>query len=150
MPFAKRRINKLPEILKNDWLPRKKYVYVGLNSNFPLTDFVREKILTSYTDHIVWDEWDESQYEWQASEPDNINRVTIFWQDIGEDFDGDPMIIVATYSPNNFEISRSNNFHQFTLSSDNQSISYNGKEISTTDAEKKIQEIIDQALSSFA
>jgi hypothetical protein len=147
LPFANRRVNQLPEILKNDWLPRKKYVYIGLNSGYALSDFVKEKILAQYGNNIVWDEWDGEQNQWKRSEPDDFRRVTIFWQDIGGDFDGDPMIIIATYKPNDFVITRDNNFYQFWLEDD--SVSYNGEKLETEEAEKKIEAIIEKTLDSW-
>jgi hypothetical protein len=149
LPFAKQRINKLPEILKDDWRPRKKYVYIGINTGFALSDFVKDKIIREYGKHTVWDEWDSKQNEWRKSEPDGSRRITTFWQDIGGDFDGDPMIIIATYRPDDFKISSDHNFHQFWLQDDDNSALYNGKRLTTKEAEKKIQDIVSQTLASW-
>ncbi len=140
----------MSEILENDWRPRKKYVYIGLTGNYALSDFVKEKIINDHKDYIVWDEWDEKQNEWKRSEADDIGRITIFWQDIGGDFDDDPMVIIATYSPANFEVAKSsNNFHQFMLNDDSRFVFYRGKELAIKEAEKEIQEIVNQALASW-
>ncbi|MES2971169.1 MAG: hypothetical protein V4702_02510 [Patescibacteria group bacterium] len=148
LPFAKRRIDKLQDMLKNDWMPRKKYMYIGLNSNFALSDFVKDKIIRNYGEHIVWDEWNEKQKEWRESEPDNSRRVTTFWQDIGGDFDGDPMIIIATYQPDDFVISNNKNFYQFWLYEDDR-VNYNDEKLKTKEAEKKIEAIVEKALDSW-
>lgn len=148
LPFAKRRIDKLPEILKNDWLPRKKYIYIGLDSSFALSDFVKEKIIRDYGEHIVCDEWDGRQKKWRKSEPDNSHRITTFWQDIGGDFDGDPMIIIATYQPDDFVITEDKNFYQFWLY-ENGETSYNGEKLKTEEAEKKIETIVKKTLDSW-
>lgn len=149
LPFANHRIKNLPEILKSDWLPRKKYIYIGLNSNFAVSDFVKEKIISEYGKYIVWDEWNAKEKEWNSSEPDSIKRITTFWQDIGGDFDGDPMIIIASYRPDDFTISSENNFHQFWLQDDNDFVHYNGKKLTTKEAEKKIQDIVSQTLACW-
>lgn len=149
LPFAKRRIDKLPEILKNDWLPRKKYIYIGLTSGFALSDFIKDKIIRDYGNHIIWDEWDAEQKEWRESEPDDSRRVTTFWQDIGGDFDGDPMIIIATYKPDDFTVTAENNFHQFWLYEDS-IVHYNGKKLKVQEAEKKIKDIVEQAINSWS
>ena len=148
LPFAKRRIDKLPEILKNDWLPRKKYIYIGMNRGFALSDFVKDKIIRSYGNNIIWDEWDTEHNEWRESEPDNSRRVTTFWQDIGRDFDGDPMIIIATYKPDNFAITAENNFYQFWLYEDN-IVNHNGEKLKVHEAEKKIEDIVEKSLNSW-
>ena len=58
--------------------------------------------------------WDEDKNEWSESEPDTDKRVATFWQDIGEDFDGDLKLVIAYYSPDNFTVSPDdNNFHAF-------------------------------------
>ncbi len=149
LPFAKRRKDKLPEMLKNDWLPRKKYIYIGLTSGFAMSDFVKGKIISEYSENIVWDEWDGEQNEWRSSEPDDSRRVTTFWQDIGGDFDGDPMIIIATYSPEDFTISSDKNLHQFWLGDNNNFVSYEGEKLTVKDAEKKIKVIIEHALAAW-
>jgi len=149
LPFAKRRIEKLPEILKNDWLPRKKYIYIGLNGGFALSDFVKDKILPSYGNHIIWDEWDEKQNEWRRSEPDDSRRVITFWQDIGGDFDGDPMIIIATYKPDDFTITAEHNFYQFWLYEDDV-VRYQGEDFKIEEAEKKIEDIVGKAVHSWS
>lgn len=148
LPFAKRRINKLPGILKNDWLPRKKYIYIGLNSGFALSDFIKDKIIRRYGNHIIWDEWDAEQNEWNESEPDSTRRVTTFWQDIGGDFDGDPMIIIAAYRPDDFTVTAENNFYQFWLHEDN-IVHFNGEKLKLKGAEKKIELIVEEALDSW-
>lgn len=48
LPFAKRRVNKLPEILLNDWRPREKYIYIGPSSDFALSDYVKRTIITQH------------------------------------------------------------------------------------------------------
>ncbi len=149
LPFAKRRINKLPKILFNDWQPREKYIYIGLSGDYKLSDYVKREIITRYEKHIIWDEWDTENSEWKESEPDNSSRITTFWQDIGGDFDGDPMIIIATYSPNDDVISKSHNFHQFLLQSSDDFVFYKDKEISITEAQEKIKTIINNALSHW-
>lgn len=149
LPFAKRRINKLPEILLNDWQPRGKYVYVGLSSDFTLSDYVKKQVIARYKKHIIWDEWDDEHGEWRQSEPDDSNRVTTFWQDIGGDFDGVPMIIVATYNPNDHVISESHNFHQFWPQDSDDFILYDGKTISAEEARSKIQKTIDDCLKGW-
>jgi hypothetical protein len=150
IPFARRRINKLHETLENDWLPRKKYLYLGFTSNFILSDFVKEKIITRYKEYVVWDEWDDIRQEWKQSEPDENHRVTMFWQDIGGDFDGDPMLIIASYSPGNFEISKENhNFHQFILNDENLLVLNDEKIMSAEDASRKILDIITNVLSNW-
>ncbi len=149
LPFANSRIKKLPEMLKNDWLPRKKYIYIGLNSDFALSDFVRSRIISNHGKHIVWDEWDAKQNEWRQSEPDTSRRVTTFWQDIGGDFDGDPMIIIATYKPDDFVISIDKNFYQFWLYEDDR-VNYKGEKLNIKEAEKKIETIVKNALDSWS
>lgn len=149
LPFAKRRTDKLPEILRNDWLPRKKYIYIGLNSNFGLSDFVKEKIIGQYENNIIWDEWDDAQRQWSSSEPDNTKRITTLWQDIGGDFDGDPMIIIATYKPDDFVISSDNNFYQFWLHEDD-IIHYNGEKLKIKEAKKKIQKIVTDSIDIWS
>jgi hypothetical protein len=124
----------MSEMLKDDWLPRKKYVYIGLNNGFTLSDYVKDKIIRNHGDHIIWDEWDARQKEWSESEPDNSRRVTTFWQDIGGDFDGDPMIIIATYQPGNFVISKEKNFYQFWLYEGDE-VNYNGEKLKIKEAE---------------
>ncbi len=146
LPFAKSRTNKLPEILLNDWQPRKKYIYIGLSSDFVLSDYVKKDIIARYEDHIIWDEWDAQLDEWKQSEPDNSGRITTLWQDIGGDFDGDPMIIIATYSPNDTVISDSHNFYQFWKQDDSDLVMYDGDEISAEEAQSKIKQIIDDSL----
>lgn len=146
LPFAKRRINKLPEILLNDWQSRGKYIYIGLNSDFALSDYVKKNIITQYKKHIVWDEWDAEHNEWNQSEPDTSHRVTTFWQDIGGDFDGDPMVIIATYSPNDTVISESHNFYQFWKQNDSDLVMYDGSEVSIEEAQSKIKKIVDDSL----
>lgn len=148
LPFAKRRTDKLPEILKSDWLPRKKYIYIGLNSNFALSDFVRDKIIGNYGEHIVWDEWDGKQNKWRESEPDDSHRVTTFWKDIGGDFDGEPMIIIATYKPDDFIITAGHNFYQFWLYEDD-AVRYNDEKLTVKEAEKKIEVIVEKALNNW-
>ena len=114
IPFAKRRKHKLEEILEQDWQPRKKYIYIGFNSSYPCADFIKSKILPKYGQYIIWDMWDEDKNEWSESEPDTDKRVTTFWQDIGEDFDGDLKLVIAYYTPDNFTISPdNNNFYTF-------------------------------------
>ena len=114
IPFANRRKRKLEEILEQDWQPRKKYIYIGFNGNYPCADFIKSKILPKYGQYIIWDRWDEDKYEWSESEPDTDKRVTTFWQDIGEDFDGDLKLVIAYYTPDNFTISPdNNNFYTF-------------------------------------
>lgn len=147
-PFAKRRINKLPDVLKNDWMPRNKYVYIGLNGNFALSDFIKSNIIRKYGEHMIWDEWDGHQNKWRESEPDNSRRVTTFWQDIGGDFDGDYMIIIATFRPDDFVISSNKNFYQFWLSQNN-TIYFNGDELKINEAEKKIEAIVKEALKCW-
>lgn len=147
-PFAKKRIDKLPVILKDDWLPRKKYVYIGLNSGFALSDFVKDRIIRSYGSHIIWDEWDAEHNEWRQSEPDSSHRVTTLWQDIGGDFDGDSMIIIATYKPDNFTVTADNNFYQFWLFEDD-IVRYNGEKLKVQEAEKKIEAIVEKALNNW-
>lgn len=148
LPFAKRRTDKLPNILKNDWKPRKKYIYIGLNSNFALSDFIKEKIITKYGQYIVWDEWNDARREWSSSEPDNMKRVTTFWQDIGGDFDGDPMIIIATYKPDDFTVTTENNFYQFWLYGDDV-VHFNGEKLKINGAEKKIEDIVEKAINKW-
>lgn len=145
LPFAKRRINKLPNIFRDDWMPRKKFVYIGYTDGTALSRFIKDKIIGKYGENIVWDEWDGEQNEWKESEPNNSHRVTTFWQDIGGDFDGDPMIIIATYIPDDFSISAENNFYQFLLHEDD-TVYYNGEKLKVNEAEKKIEEIIVRAL----
>ena len=148
IPFARRRIRNLASILQQDWLPRKKYIYIGLTGGFKLSDYIKENILPNQS--IVWDEWDESQKAWSSSEDDEMGRITIFWQDLGEEFDGEPMIFIATYSPDNFEISRKNgNFHQFTLIHNDDHVLYEGKKLSLLEAQAKVQEITDTALMGW-
>ncbi len=142
LPYAKRRINKLPAILQNDWMPRKKYIYIGSSSNdIQLSDFLKNTIFSKYEKHIIWDVWDDSRNVWTSSEPDDTRRVTTFWQDIGGDFDGDPMIIIATYRPDDFVVSTDHNFHQFWI----QDIDKLGIE----ETEKEIQAIISQAINTW-
>lgn len=148
IPFAKRRIGKLSERLKNDWLPRKKYIYIGLNSGFALSDFVRERIIPKYDEYIVWDEWNGEQREWRESEPDDWGRVTTFWQDIGGEFDGEPMVVIAAYKPDDFVVSGHRNFYQFWLNKDD--VTYMGEEIKNEEAEKKIEAILKSALDSWS
>lgn len=149
LPFAKHRINKLPEILLNDWQPREKYVYIGLNSDFALSDYVKKNIIARYEKHIIWDEWDTKHNEWRESEPDSSRRVTTFWQDIGGDFDGDPMIVIATYNPDDAVISENHNFHQFWLQESDDFVLYGGNEISVGDAQDKIKRIVDDCMSKW-
>jgi hypothetical protein len=148
IPFANRRIAKLSERLRDDWLPRKKYIYIGFNSGFALSDFIKEKIISQYGESIVWDEWDDERGEWNESEPDSWGRVTTFWQDIGEEFDGIPMIIIATYKPDDFRVSKHSNFYQFWL--DQAGVTYRGEEIKSEEAEKKIGVIINSALDTWS
>jgi len=148
LPFAKKRIHKLSDMLKNDWMPRRKYIYIGLNSGFALSDFVKDKIISDHNEYIVWDEWDAKQNKWRESEQDNSHRVITFWQDIGGDFDGDPMIIVAIYQPDDFVITTGNNFYQFWLHEDG-TVNYNGEVLKIKDAEKKIKGIVEKTLDSW-
>lgn len=149
LPFAKRRINKLPEILSNDWQPREKYIYVGLNRGVALSDYVKENLITRYGKHIVWDEWDAEHNEWHQSEPDDSNRVTTFWQDIGGDFDGEPKVIIATYSPNDTTITDSHNFYQFWQQDGEDLVMHETNGISFIEAQSKIQTIIEDALAEW-
>lgn len=150
LPFARRRINRLPEILRDDWVPRKKYIYIGFSTdNSQLSDFLKKKILGTHEKYIVWDEWDNTQNVWRSSEPDDMRRVTTFWQDIGGDFDGDPMIIIATYSPNDFAISSDHNFHQFWLQNDSHMAMYGGKELTIKETEEEIQKIVNHAIDGW-
>lgn len=149
LPFAKRRINKLPEILLNDWQPRKKYIYIGLSSDFALSDYVKKNIITQYKKHIVWDEWDAKNNEWKESEPDVSNRVTTFWQDIGGDFDGDPLVIIAIYTTNDTQISESHNFYQFWKQNDSDLVMYDGNEVSIEEAQSEIKNIVDDSLKRW-
>ena len=149
LPFAKRRINQLPELLLNDWQPREKYIYIGLNSDFALSDYIKKNILTRNEKHIIWDEWNTERNEWKYSEPDNTHRVTSFWQDIGGDFDGDSMIVIATFSPSDRVISNNHNFHQFWKQDDADIVMYGGNEISIGEAQSKIQKIVDDSLKHW-
>jgi hypothetical protein len=148
LPSKKRRMRKLPTILKNDWLSRKKYIYIGLSSNFVLSDFVKEKIISQHGKYIVWDEWNGTTKTWEHSEIDDTKRVITFWQDIGGDFDGDPMIIIATYKPDNFMASTDDNFYQFWLNEDS-TVHYQGIKLGIEEAEKKIQHIVTDALDTW-
>lgn len=97
----------------------------------------------------MWDEWNETHEEWNESEPDDSQRVTTFWQDVGGDFDGDPMIIIGTYTPDDFTINPDNNFHQFWLDNDGHPITYRGEELTLEESKIKIQQIIDSTLSEW-
>ena len=142
LPFAKHRINKLSEILRNDWMPREKYIYIGSSSdNTQISDFLKDDIFGKYGKYIIWDAWDDSQNVWTSSEPDDTHRVTTFWQDIGGDFDGDAMVIIATYGPDDFAISTDHNFHQFWV----QDIDRLGIE----KTEKEIQAIVSHAINTW-
>lgn len=111
---------------------------------------MKKNILTDYGEHIVWDEWDTVRNIWKRSEPDTFHRVTAFWQDIGGDFDGDPMIILATYSPNDVIISRNHNFHQFwPYEDDNSLVAYKGDDIVVEEAGRKIQRIIQNTIAMW-
>lgn len=115
-----------------------------------LSDFVKNEILTVYEANIIWDEWDETIREWRSSEPDTSQRITTFWKDIGHDFDGEPMIILAYYQPGSFNVSRDDdNFHQFMLDDDEKYLFYNGVNLSKKDVEEKITSIISRAVEQW-
>lgn len=123
-------------------MPREKYIYIGSSSdNTQISDFLKDDIFGKYGKYIIWDAWDDSQNVWTSSEPDDTHRVTTFWQDIGGDFDGDAMIIIATYRPNDFVISTDHNFYQFWI----QDID----ELGVEETEKEIQAIVSQAINTW-
>ncbi len=146
IPFTKRLINKLPATLENNWLPRKKYIYIGMNGKSALSDFVKNKIIRDYGEYIVWDEWDEEKNEMTRSEPDDSRRIETFWNCIGQC--DSPRIIIASYQPDDFIISANRNFYQFWLKN-NGEIYHCGKIIITKDAEYKIESIIEKTLEAW-
>ena len=149
IPFAKHRTKKLPDMLLNDWQPREKYIYIGLNSDSMLSDYVKKSILIHYKKHIIWDEWDTEHNDWKQSEPDNSDRVTTFWQDIGGDYDDDLRVVIASYSPNDHIISRDHNFHTFWVADSEEDIWYESEKISIREAQEKIQTIVDNAMAKW-
>lgn len=150
IPFGKKRLRSLPKILKNDWEPKQKFIYIGLTSGYELADYIKSEIIPKNKQHIIWDEWDTERGEWNESEPDTTKRVTTFWQDIGGDFDGEPMIIVATYTPGDYAISKdSNNFHQFFFKDKQGKTIYNTEELNVEDAKKKVAAIVKDSLAAW-
>jgi hypothetical protein len=146
-PFAKRRIIKLDDTIQKEWLPRGKYIYIGFTSNFVLADYTRESILPKYERNIIYDEWDVDEERWIESEPDIRSRITTFWQDLGGDFDGDPLLIIATFSSKKTEVGQINeNFHIFTVAPDKGYVLYNRKPVKNAEAGKIILQIIDTAV----
>ncbi len=149
-PKAKKRLTALPLILKNDWEPRKKYVYIGFHSDIVLADYLRNEIIKQYGVYIVWDEWNPETSKWTNSEPDNFKRVTTFWTDIGGDWDDNSVLFIGTYNNKNYEISDENdNFHSLYFSEDPTDVLYNGEEIIVDEAKNIVLKIIEDALKDW-
>lgn len=147
LPFAKRRTVRLKEIIAEDWLPRKKYIYIGYNDDLPITQHIEQEILPKHEEHIIYDKWSSKDDEWTKSESDTHRRVTTIWQDIASDFDGDPICIVAVLTPKQNQITKEIiDVYYFNQTKDG-SVLLDGKELSVEDVEKKISNDIKTGLA---
>ena len=148
LPFPNRHLDALNKHIK-DWQSRKKYIYLGFSSNFPLADFARNKLLKQYADFVIFDEWNEKADKWLTNEPDKYNRVTTIWQDVVGDYDGIPMLILFTSSPSNSELTKNgSNLHVFT-EADEGHFSYGAEEPTQREAEKLIVSEIEKTLAEW-
>jgi 6-pyruvoyl-tetrahydropterin synthase len=148
-PFAKRRIVRLKEIITEDWLPRKKYIYIGYNDDLPITKHIEQEILPKYKDHVIYDKWSSKDNKWEKSEPDTHNRVTTIWQDIASDFDGEAICILAVLTPKQNQITKETlDVYYFNYTKDGL-VFLEGRELSLGDAEKKIDNDIKAGVASW-
>ena len=149
IPFAKNRVAKLNEIIADDWLPRKKYVYIGFSDNLPLTKFIERDLIPKYGSYMIFDKWSAADNEWTESEPDTYRRVTAIWQDIVGDFDGDPLVILAVLTTKQTELAEDMiSVYYFTKDKDDYAV-LDGKEISVQDAKERILKGIERSLVSW-
>jgi hypothetical protein len=152
IPSSNRRKHTLEDRIKEDWIPRKKYIYIGYTDNFALGDFIDSNIITKpkYRENVIYDIWEHDNERWHRSEPDEKKRVATLWQDIGGDFDGDPLLIIAICTPNRFKIDKNeNNFHIFTESQNKSHILHNGSSVTIAHAEGVVIEIIENTLKQW-
>jgi hypothetical protein len=137
------RINDLNEIVKEDWLPRQKYIYINCD-DFDLNGFV-EQTIEKHKSNIIYDHWSEAENKWNQNEPDTYRRILTFMQDIAHDFDGIPHLLVALVDPNypTFSNQRHDNFLYFDPV-EGGLISFNGATIT----EEEVQAVVTSAIQN--
>lgn len=149
VPFAKRRIAKLNEIITSDWLPRKKYIYLNYDDDFPLVEFVERSLILKYGNHLIFDKWSAIDSEWIKNEPDTYHRVTAIQQDIAGDFDGDSHLLVAVLTPEKARLTEDMaNVLYFNQSIDGY-VDLRGEDIAVEEAKKRISSEIEAGLHQW-
>lgn len=149
IPFAKRRVVKLNEIIADDWIPRHKYVYISWSEDFELADFAQHTV-ARFKPNVIFDKWSSTEGEWEANEPDTYNRVTAFLQDICNEFDGKPNLLVATVDPKHATFStEGTNEILFYFPSKDGYVSLWGDDVPFDEAKKQITEKIQACLKSW-
>jgi hypothetical protein len=149
LPFSKRRIVKLNELIPADWIPRKKYIYLNYDDDFALAKFAEEELIPKYGNHIIFDKWSPDESKWSENEPDTYRRVTTILQDIAGDFDGDYHLLIAVLSPENRSLSETSDNIMYLLESKEGYVHLNGKDIRLEDAEKQIIDKIESSLGQW-
>lgn len=149
IPFAKKRVTRLNEIIASDWLPNKKYVYIGFNDDLPITEFLERDVIPKYGSHMIFDKWSTANNEWVASEPDTYHRVTAIWQDIASDFDGDPLVVVAVLTPKQTKLTESAiSVYYFNDDKSDHAV-LDGKKIPIEDVKKRMLDDIRSGINSW-
>jgi len=165
---------KIKEVVKKDWLPNKKYIYVGYDSNHPLCKFLKDELIGKYKNYIVWDERSYSSAEhkkyvysvYKRREITKSNRLSAFGKGYGIDNYTDNE---GVYGPSNCVIGAYNNDLDFTKGENLFALQFfsgevnplsvplegrglylnPGKKITETEAKKKIEKIVEDAIKQW-
>ncbi len=139
-PFRKKRQEKLKLSIIENWLPARKYIYLQIDSDFPLANYARTEIMNKFGDHIVVDEWSREQNAWTHNFPNSENRISAIVQDIIGDYDDEPGFKLLTVLPS----TKTFDANQAILLSENDQgkISFNGLLPNEQDIKTAVESVI--------